>query len=200
MALKHVLLGLLSLKPSSGYSLHKFFFEPGRPMLPQIYRALNDMYAEGFVDFDRVEQKKLPARNVFRVTPAGRAELEKWVEGPSSVPPFREAIMQRVWFGSVAKNEGITANIKAYIEKKKEEIEYYHNKGRELSEKSLKRGYGGPLDKFYRNLAFDYIQRRGKVELEWAEDAIRQIANLNPEDVGMGGTGGKKRGRVTKAK
>ena len=200
MALKHVLFGLLSLKASSGYSLHKIFFEHGRPMLPQIYRALNEMYAEGLVDYSRVEQKKLPARNVFRVTRAGRAELEKWVRGPSAVPPIREAIMLRVWFGSAVKKEALAANIKAYIEKKKEEIEYYDDTGRELAEKSLKKGYGGSLDRFHRNLAFDYIQRRGKAELEWAEDAIRQIANLNTEDVGMGGTGGKKRGRATKAK
>ena len=199
MALKHVLLGFLTFKPSSGYTLHKLFFEPVRPMLPQIYRALNEMNSEGLVEFDRVQQQTLPARNVFRLTQAGRVELENWIVGPSEVPPMREAMVQRVWFGSVVKQEDLITNIKTYIDKKKQEIEYYNTTGRENAGRSEKKGYGSPLDRLYWRLYVDYVRRRGNAELEWAEDVIRQISKFDTDNFKISNRE-KKTGRKTKAK
>ena len=85
------------------------------------------------------------------------------------------------------------ANIASYIDKKKEEVEFYDDRARDLVEKTLKRGYGDHTDRLYWNLALDYIQRRGKAELEWAEDVIQQLSNFKPEDVGT--SRAKKKGR-----
>ena len=195
MALKHVLLGLLAYKPSSGYSLHKMFFDPARPMLSQIYRALNEMYAEGIVDFERVEQKKLPARNVFHLTKAGRGELDKWIRKPWAVGSIREPFVLILWFSRLVKKEDIIENVKTYRDKKKDELEYYNSDAKGRVQKSWK-GYGNPLDKFYWDLAFDYIQRRGTAELEWAEATIKRISNLKTEHGIDTGEAKRKKGEV----
>ena len=53
MALKHVLLANLAYRPMTGYALHKIFFEPVRPELSQIYRALSELVSQGLVEFGR---------------------------------------------------------------------------------------------------------------------------------------------------
>ena len=200
MPLKHVLLGFLAFKPSSGYTLHKLFFEPLRPMLPQIYRALNEMYSEGLVEFDRVQQQTLPARNVFRLTETGRGELENWVRGPSEVPPIREAMVQRVWFGSAVSQEELITNLDVYIDKKKQEIEYYNTTARETARKGAKKGYGSPLDWLYWRLCIDYIRRRGNTEIEWAEDVIREVSKFDVSGFKTGDAKEKAKSKRTKTK
>ena len=82
MSLKHGLLGFLSYSPKTGYELAKMFFDPIKPSISLIYRKLNEMAEESLVTFERVDQEKLPYRNVFHITPAGRAELERWLREP----------------------------------------------------------------------------------------------------------------------
>jgi len=174
MALKHLLLGLLARKPSSGYSLHKEIFVPMRPTLSQIYRTLNDMSTEGLVESDRVEQKKLPARNVFHITESGYDELCQWIRSKSELAQIREPLLQILWFGSVVDKEDILSKVRAYIEEKKRELQYYEAESIKSGRKG-KKTHTSTLDIFYQNLVFDYIRRRSKVELEWAEVAAQLI-------------------------
>jgi len=174
MALKHLLLGFLARKPSSGYSLHKDIFVPMRPTLSQIYRTLNDMSTEGLVESDRVEQKKLPARNVFHITESGYDELCQWIRSKSELAQIREPLLQILWFGSVVDKEDILSKVRAYIEEKKRELQYYEAEATKSGRKG-KKTHTSTLDIFYQSLVFDYIRRRSKVELEWAEVAAQLI-------------------------
>jgi len=174
MALKHLLLGLLARKPSSGYSLHKDIFVPMRPTLSQIYRTLNDMSTEGFVESDRVEQKKLPARNVFHITESGYDELRQWIRSKSELAQIREPLLQILWFGSVVDKGDILSKVRAYIEEKKGELQYYEAEATKSGRK-VKKTQTSTLDVFYQNLVFDYIRRRSEVELEWAEVAAQLV-------------------------
>ncbi|MBM3182665.1 MAG: PadR family transcriptional regulator, partial [Chloroflexi bacterium] len=160
--------------PSSGYSLHKDIFVPMKPTLSQIYRTLNDMSTEGLVESDRVEQKKLPARNVFHITESGYDELRQWIRAKSELAQIREPLLQILWFGSVVDKEDILSKVRAYIEEKKGELQYYEAEATKSGRK-VKKTQASTLDVFYQNLVFDYIRRRSKVELEWAEVAAQLI-------------------------
>lgn len=197
MALKHVLMGFLTYRPTNGYRLHKMFAESFRPTLPQIYRALNEMADAGLVRSNRIHQKKLPARNVFHLTEAGYVEFERWLKEEPLGVAVNEPFLQRIWFGNLANREDTIAYIKAYGDKKKDEIEYYDRTISQFDEQSLKM-YGTPLDRFYWDLAFDYIRRRAKAELEWAEATIQHISSFKPEDIEMvkQRKGGRRRTKV----
>ena len=184
MALKHVLMGFLSYRPTNGYRLHRMFAEPFRPTLPQIYRALNDMADEGLVQSNRIHHEKRPARNVFHLTEAGYAELGRWLKEEPSGVTVNDPFLQRIWFGNLGNREDMIAYVKAYGDKKKEEIEYYDRTIDDFDQKSLKM-YGTPLDRFYWHLAFDYIRQRAKAELEWAEAAVQRVSSFKPGEIEM---------------
>ncbi|MFC1990641.1 PadR family transcriptional regulator [Chloroflexota bacterium] len=191
MALKHLLLGQLALTPCNGYSLHKNLLEPTRPRLSQIYRALNRMVAEGLVEVKKAKLKKAASQNIYTVTQAGYVELEVWIKIRWGLPPLKESFLLKLWFGKLFDKEDVIASIEAYRDKRKEERIYYEGRGRCFIEAGLEK-YGDNSDKFYQDLVFDYMQHRFKYDLDWMEEAICKISNLNPDILKVAGN---KRGR-----
>lgn len=87
MSIKHVLLALLAEEPIHGYELKKRYDETLGALWPvqqaQIYNNLRLLEKDGLVELDaRIEQENLPDRKHFRLTDAGRVELEEWVRTP----------------------------------------------------------------------------------------------------------------------
>lgn len=87
MSIKHVLLALLAEEPGHGYELKRQFDETVGKLWPvqqaQIYNNLRLLEKDGLIELDtRIEQENLPDRKNFRLTPAGRQELENWMQAP----------------------------------------------------------------------------------------------------------------------
>jgi DNA-binding PadR family transcriptional regulator len=179
MSLKHGLLGFLSFGPRTGYELGKMFFDPIQPSLSAIYRKLTEMTDEGLVDFERVDQEKLPDKNVFHITPAGRAELERWLRQPLRLIPPRPSVLMQLWFGSRVDKEDIIADIEAYVEQVEKVIGYFNTEARALVEKGLEES-ARPLDRLYWGLVVDCVIKQFECVVEWAEVAKRQISNFKP--------------------
>ncbi|HEY3139594.1 MAG TPA: PadR family transcriptional regulator [Acidimicrobiales bacterium] len=88
--LRRVLLGLLAAEPRYGYELKAVFerFLGGTwPLnIGQIYATLSKLEREGLVESQVVPQELVPDRKVYAVTPAGRAELDRWAGEPDDGP------------------------------------------------------------------------------------------------------------------
>jgi DNA-binding PadR family transcriptional regulator len=87
MSIKHVLLALLADEPGHGYELKRQFDETVGKLWPvqqaQIYNNLRLLEKDGLIELDtRIEQENLPDRKNFRLTDAGRQELDGWVQMP----------------------------------------------------------------------------------------------------------------------
>ena len=84
--LGYALLGLIQQRPSSGYDLRKIFTDT--PMAGYsdspgaIYPALRRLEEQGLVQGSIVAGAGLRRRKVLSITPAGLAELRKWLAGP----------------------------------------------------------------------------------------------------------------------
>lgn len=87
MKFENVLLGLLSVKPFSGYDLMKWFDTEGQFLRSnthhsQIYRELGRMVRDGLVEFDVDPREGRPDAKVYRITPIGSDVLLEWVRSP----------------------------------------------------------------------------------------------------------------------
>ncbi len=86
MSIKYALLGLLAHTPRHGYDLKTAFetcFSQMRLLnTGQIYQNLNRLKAEGLVEGERIAQATAPARQVYRLTPAGHTALRDWLARP----------------------------------------------------------------------------------------------------------------------
>jgi DNA-binding PadR family transcriptional regulator len=85
MSLPHVLLGLLSEQPRTGYELERVMRieldSIWRAECSQIYPELARLRRSGLVFLRVLGPRRGPRRNVYRITAAGRRELRRWVAG-----------------------------------------------------------------------------------------------------------------------
>jgi DNA-binding PadR family transcriptional regulator len=100
MSLSHVLLGLLSASPASGWDLKRRLAEdPARGWdadLSQIYPALRRLLRGGFVSLRRRRSQEGPPRREYRVTVSGRRELREWLAEPYDLPRPHDATLARL--------------------------------------------------------------------------------------------------------
>jgi DNA-binding PadR family transcriptional regulator len=88
MSVRNAVLGLLSQRPRHGYDLHAAFeaLAGGRELWAlkpaQVYTTLDRLEEGGLVARQRVEQDGGPEKTVYAITPAGQAELARWLEAP----------------------------------------------------------------------------------------------------------------------
>jgi len=111
MSLKHGLLGLLTLRKSSGYDLSKLFQESLSYFWvanqSQIYRELDKMEDTGWVVSSKVEQDARPNKRVYAITKAGNAELVRWLKDDSAeeLGIVRNPLLMKLFFSAKVDRE-----------------------------------------------------------------------------------------------
>jgi DNA-binding PadR family transcriptional regulator len=88
MPLHHAVLALLSAKPAHGYELKSSFEQAvgdqwGGLNIGHVYQILDRLSRDGLIDSQRQPQQVKPDRIIHRLTPAGRAELDRWLSEPA---------------------------------------------------------------------------------------------------------------------
>jgi len=89
MPLHHAVLALLADKPAHGYEL-KISFEQavgdqwGGLNIGHLYQILDRLSRDQLIESERQPQPVKPDRVVHHLTPAGRAELDRWLAEPSA--------------------------------------------------------------------------------------------------------------------
>ncbi len=102
MSLLHVLLGLLSEEPATGYDLARRLEEEVAPLwraeISQIYPALDGLRRAGFARSKVLGPERGPRRHLYRITAAGRRELRRWVASPAPAPRAKDEGLSRMAF------------------------------------------------------------------------------------------------------
>jgi PadR family transcriptional regulator AphA len=103
-ATAYVVLGLMSIRPMTGYELTGYadrsignFFPLTRS---HIYSELERLSRLGLLDSAEVEQENAPTKRVFQITPAGSGKLQEWLEGAEMKEGrSRNLFLVRIFFG-----------------------------------------------------------------------------------------------------
>jgi DNA-binding PadR family transcriptional regulator len=101
MSLTHAFLGLLEGGPGHGYELKRRLdarFPASKPVpYGQVYATLARLARSRLIDVAGVEAGEGPERKRYVITPAGVAELERWLREPAPVPDLgRGELFSRV--------------------------------------------------------------------------------------------------------
>ena len=101
------LLGFLVSEPRHGYDLHqRFVTELGNVWhlsQSQAYAILKRLENRGDISVRLVEQDKLPARQMLRITPSGRQRFMDWLENGSgsNARSIRLEFLTRLYFSNL---------------------------------------------------------------------------------------------------
>jgi len=120
MPLSHAILGFLEYRPMSGYDLKKYFDQSithfWSATQSHIYKALENLEKEGFVESQFIPQEGKPNRKQYQITDEGRSELRRWVSTPLPLEITREAWLIQVFFAHGITNEEIANLFEKRIE------------------------------------------------------------------------------------
>ncbi len=101
MSLRHVLLTVLSKEPNSGYGIGRLLQKELNHIwdarLQQIYGELAKLQADGLMDVESVDLPNRPAKKIYSLTAAGRAELDRWLTDRPAPHTNKDNLLVRLY-------------------------------------------------------------------------------------------------------
>jgi PadR family transcriptional regulator, regulatory protein AphA len=166
---EYALLGFLIAGPSHGYDLHqRFATELGHVWhlsQSQAYSILKRLEGHGDISVQVVEQDKLPARQMLRITAQGRRRFNEWLDGISTnARSIRLEFLTRLYFAQIYNPEKITRIHEAQRAEIASTIERLESLLARIS----------PEQRFNR-FSLDLRSRQMKLIREWMSDIQAQI-------------------------
>jgi len=163
------LLGFLIAGPSHGYDLHqRCMTELGHVWhvsQSQAYAILKRLEGRGDISAQFVEQDKLPARQMLRITAQGRRRFYEWLDDISAnARAIRLEFLTRIYFARIYKPEKVIQIYKAQYSEIVSTIDRLEGLLAHLS----------PEQRFNR-LSIDLRLRQMKLIQEWMSDVRSQI-------------------------
>ncbi len=177
MSIDHAILGFVLEQPAHGYSVKKWLESSFSSEFGindgQLYPALARLEARGWIKKRVVPQRRSPAKHLWRVTPAGEREFQRWLGGDVGEPDARaegfwkQAFLQRCAFFRHLDRD----DVRALAER---ELERATRRGAELERAAdrLERAGSDP----YRRLMLDYGIRYQRMRREWLLELLARAA------------------------
>lgn len=139
MKLEHLLLGVLAMKPATGYDLKKYMDTHGRflranTQMSQVYRSLAGMEQRGWVVHDVEPRPGATDAKRYRLTEEGSTVFLDWLTGPYQPPTrFEEPDLQaRLAFAGFMDRENLIALLDTELEARTQEVARYRFRDRRL--------------------------------------------------------------------
>jgi len=176
MSLPHALLGLINYHPATGYdlktafntSIHFFW----NATLPQIYRTLKQMEADGWVTSTVEHQEGKPSRRIYAVTATGRSEFKRWLAEPPETAELRNPMLVKIFFGNQMSREQFTQQLRRWLE--------FHQGMLARLEKEIapvighySKLTGAAEDAYYWGLTLDFGKRHAQMVIGWCGRLLR---------------------------
>jgi PadR family transcriptional regulator AphA len=119
MSLKHAILILLESQPGSGYDLVKRFKEGlgyfWNAKHQQVYLELKKLNAAGWLAFEAEAQETRPDKKNYHLTPAGHAELLRWLAAPVQPNKINDALLVKLFGGELTAPENLREEMHAHV-------------------------------------------------------------------------------------
>jgi DNA-binding PadR family transcriptional regulator len=164
----HVILGMLGWRPMSGYEIKSLVDKSTRffwaASYGQIYPELRKLSAAGLIE-GKASPKGGRRRNVYRLTPAGRRELEGWLGVDAEVFELRDEGLLKLFF---AEAGGPEAAIRA-LDSKRRDHERVLSRLEEVEATARPDGFA------YHVLRYGIECNRWQAE--WCERTMRELEN-----------------------
>lgn len=176
----YVILGLLTHEDLTGYDLKKRidkainnFWDVG---YGQIYPTLKTLEKDGLVTKRISSEGKGPDRIIYSITESGRKKLQQWLFTPEEKEYVKYEILLKLFFGSLIPTQ---ENIKRILEFRGKYSEKLHTI--DMFKKRLSEILLESEDHYYYYLTVLFGEHLYKAYLNWADEAVKILQNLNKE-------------------
>ncbi len=176
-----IILGLLGARPMSGYDI-KLAFDRSLASYwnagnSQIYTSLKALASRGLVTSDLIVQETRPNRRVYRLTPAGQAELDRWLGDPVPDRFTKDEFLAKLFFCGEASDALALRHLEEHRGALLAQLAHMEWVLHQYGGRSTRR----PRLLEYQMLVRDYKQALLQADLEVTERAIARLqARVGP--------------------
>lgn len=176
MSLRYAILGLLTFRPMSGYTLKTRYFDRSiRYFWPadqaQIYRTLQALDEDGAVTSETLESESRPNRKLYTISGKGEAELREWLVQKNPPETQKDAFLVQLYFGRMLSKEQVLAVLQSRRAEHLRRLQYFEAFQLPTGDTPLMRQqvlFGG--------LTLDFARRRERMTLEWLDACLSQVS------------------------
>ena len=133
------------------------------PARSHLYAVLARLASDGLARVRRVTQTERPDKQLYRITPAGRAALQEWLE---TVDADDDAFQLKVFYGSYLSRAKLAEHVEAYRDRVHATLAGYD----EIAETNTNRGHD-----YYHRLMLDYGYAQARASLAWADEVLVKL-------------------------
>ena len=163
-------MGLLAEGERSGYDLLKraerSVAHMWSPAKSQLYAVLPRLVEAGLARRRVVRQKKRPDKQLYRLTPVGKAAFQAWLEQPS--PRSWDELLLKVFFGRFAAKEALLAQLEDVRERETARLEEY---------RAIEEEIAGKVDRRHGYLTLRYGLDFARSRLHWLDEAVAELSS-----------------------
>jgi PadR family transcriptional regulator, regulatory protein AphA len=176
-ATPNALLGLLTLKPMSGYDIRALISESighfWSESYGQIYPGLKRLAAAGLVEKKTQRQKGKPDRNVYSLTDDGRARLRDWLKLPVVDEVPRQELLLKLFFGANVSPAVSREHVTAFMEAHEKALKMYA-----AITKTLRREEAGDPQLPYWLMTVNFGRHRSAALVKWSKETLKELEEL----------------------
>jgi DNA-binding PadR family transcriptional regulator len=174
---KYAMLGMLSIRPMSGYDIKKavegsinYFWTES---YGQIYPMLKSLVAERLVTKTVKKQGGRPDRHVYALTARGHKELQTWLAGRVMPTVERNELLLKLFFG---EESSITVNVKHIEEYRKLQTELH--KAITAVERTIRSQHPEGPDAPYWLMTVNYGKKITRARVAWCDETLAKLKKL----------------------
>lgn len=176
-ATPNALLGLLSMRPMSGYDIRQtigrsigYFWSES---YGQIYPGLKRLAAAGLAEKKTERQKGRPDRTVYSLTAAGRRQLREWLKQPPTPTVPRNELLLKLFFGVESKIDTSREHVLDFLKSQQEALKTYAALARKVKHDSA----NDPKLPFYL-IAISHGRFRCEAMVKWCKDTLKRLDDI----------------------
>jgi PadR family transcriptional regulator AphA len=174
---KYAMLGMLSIRPMSGYDIKKaveasinYFWTES---YGQIYPMLKSLVAERLVTMTVKKKGGKPDRHVYALTARGRKELHTWLAGQVMPTVERHELLLKLFFGA---ESSITVNVRHIEEYRKLQTE--RHEAITAIERTINSQDRESPDAPYWLMTVNYGKAITRARLDWCDETLAKLNKM----------------------
>jgi DNA-binding PadR family transcriptional regulator len=174
LSLEYAILGFLTLSPMTGYFLKTQYFDGSVSHFwpadqAQIYRTLERMAADDWVEAVVQVQTVRPSRKVYHITELGLDMLKEWLRESRPLPVERRPFLVQLYFARHLTKAELLALLRDQLRLHEEQLAIYEaialpETAEPLMQQQLRFGA----------MTLDYGRRYEQMQIEWLAAMIAQ--------------------------
>ena len=170
VSIRHLILGLLTQQPMSGYDIKRFLkslsWLVDSPSFGSIYPTLRALQQDGLVTMEEVLRQRKQPRKIYTITEAGRQALREWVDLPTSPDVSLKAFLMRLILAGSFSHTGLIA----HLQRRRSQIAVHYATLKQIAETLDEMAEPG------QRLTFDYGLALATVELAWLDSKLELLS------------------------